>query len=156
MKTDEKQDTSSERAKQESRITKKDQIISLYLSGITEVEDLAMITKSRPSYVAAVLQESELLPGYFDLYTTTGIPMNVHSKLFAHKLGFKDEEAARESVAVLDHQYHQFEEDRDRAGQHHALLLALTMFDRSRWIGKPKEAEIYRQWLMTRLGEQSL
>jgi hypothetical protein len=34
------------------RTTKKDQIVALYLSGITEVEDLALITHSRPSYVA--------------------------------------------------------------------------------------------------------
>ena len=42
------------------RVSKKDQIISLYTSGIGEVEDLAMITGARPSYVASVLQESGL------------------------------------------------------------------------------------------------
>src|SRR5215475_1512062 len=82
------------------RISKKDQIISLYTSGIGEVEDLAMITGSRPSYVASVLQESGLLTGYFDLYTTSAHPMNVYSKFFAGRLGFKDEAAARASVEV--------------------------------------------------------
>src|SRR5690348_8926293 len=110
MKTDVKPETTSEQTKQASqKVSKKDQITSLYLSGITEVEDLAMITKSRPSYVASVLQESELLSGYFDLYTTSAHPMNVYSKFFAKRLGYKDEETARQSVAVIDNYYRQFE-----------------------------------------------
>src|SRR5262249_55208841 len=101
MKTELKEQP--KRPKQDGpRVTKKDQIISLYLAGITEVEDLAMITKSRPSYVAAVLQESQLLPGYFDLYTTSAHSMNVYSKFFAKRLGYKDEETARHSVEIID------------------------------------------------------
>jgi hypothetical protein len=156
MKTTEKQNVSSERPKTEGqRVTKKDQIISLYLSGITEVEDLAMITKSRPSHVASVLQESELLSGYFDLYTTSAHPMNVYSKFFAKRLGYKDEETARHSVELIDHYYRQFEFAGDRAGQHHALLMALTMFDRARWTNKEPEADIFRRWLVDRLSESS-
>src|SRR5262249_15030298 len=37
--------------------SKKDQILSLFTSGITDVEELARITESRPSYVTSVLQE---------------------------------------------------------------------------------------------------
>lgn len=135
------------------RISKKDQIISLFTSGIGEVEDLAMITASRPSYVASVLQESGLMTGYFDLYTTSAHPMNVYSKFFAGRLGFKDEETARAGVEVIDRLYRQFDLARDRAGQHHALGMALTMFDRARWTDKPIEADIYRQWLLSRLNE---
>jgi hypothetical protein len=135
------------------RVSKKDQIISLYTSGIGEVEDLAMITGARPSYVANVLQESGLMTGYFDLYTTSAHPMNVYSKFFARRLGFKDEETARASVAVIDRLYGQFELAGDRAGQHHALVMALTMFDRARWTNKPGEADIFRQWLLARLNE---
>lgn len=133
------------------RPTKKNQILSLYAGGITEVGDLAAITQSRPSYVASVLQESKLLPGYFDLYTTTSNPMNVYSKFFARKLGFRDEETARHSVELIDHYYRQFEMAQDRAGQHHALVMALTMFDRARWTGKEREADIFRSWLVERL-----
>ncbi len=135
------------------RASKKEQILSLYQAGITEVEDLAMIVGARPSYVASVLQESEHLPSYFDLYTTTAQPMNVYSKFFAKKLGFKDQEAAEQSVDLLDHVYRQFELAGDRAGQHHALLLALTMFDRARWTGTTAEAEVFRAWLGKRLNE---
>jgi hypothetical protein len=53
------------------RTSKKDQILTLYKAGITEVNDLAAITVSRPSYVASVLQGNEQLPSYFDLYTST-------------------------------------------------------------------------------------
>jgi hypothetical protein len=131
--------------------TAKEQILGLYLSGIHDVEDLAMLTASRPSYVGSVLQEEGLGEGYFDLYTSTAHPMNVYSKFFAGKLGFKDVETARAGVALVDRLYRQFALARDRAGQHHALLMALTMFDRARWTGKTDEAEVYRQWLADHL-----
>ncbi|HEV2704976.1 MAG TPA: hypothetical protein VGV59_03570 [Pyrinomonadaceae bacterium] len=136
--------------------TKKEQIISLFLSGMGEVEDIAIITGSRPSYVGSVLQEAGLASGYFDLYTSTAHPMNVYSKFFANKLSFRDEDAARESVALIDRLHAQFEFAGDRAGQHHALSMALVMFDRARWTGKGREAEIFRQWLTARLTEADL
>lgn len=138
------------------RVSKKDQIIALYVSGMSEVEDLAIITGSRPSYVGSVLQEAGLISSYFDLYTSTAHPMNVYSKFFAGKLGFKDEEAAQASVELIDRLYGQFEFAEDRAGQHHALMMALTMFDRARWTGKGREADIFRRWLMFRLEEADL
>jgi hypothetical protein len=139
-----------------SRPSKKDQIVSLFLSGMGEVEDIAVITGARPSYVATVLQEAGLHSGYFDLYTSTQQPQNIYSKFFAGKLGFKDEETAHESVAVIDRLYRQFEFAGDRAGQHHALSMALTMFDRARWTSKGREAEIFLHWLMSRLNEAAL
>lgn len=135
------------------RVSKKDQILSLYLSGMTEIEDLALITASRPSYIGSVLQGAGLKPSYFDLYTSTQQPMNVYSKFFANRLGFKDEQTARRSVGLIDRLYRQFETAKDRAGQHHALMMALTMFDRARWTGKSREAEIFRQWLSARLNQ---
>lgn len=133
------------------RISRKDQILALYMTGITEVADLAMIIGARPSYVGSVLQEAGLQTGYFDLYTSTAHPMNVYSKFFAGKLGFKDEDTARQSVELIDHLYRQFELAQDRAGQHHALMMGLTMFDRARWTGKGREADVFRHWLMTQL-----
>ncbi|HEV7373954.1 MAG TPA: hypothetical protein VGN95_04505, partial [Pyrinomonadaceae bacterium] len=50
--------------KRTSRVSRKDQIVALYLSGMNEVEDLAIITGARPSYVGSVLQESGLVKGY--------------------------------------------------------------------------------------------
>jgi hypothetical protein len=151
------QDRAAERkASKARRVTKKDQVISLYTSGISDVEELAKITGARPSYVASVLQGSGLMSGYFDLYTTTAHPMNVYSKFFARRLGFRDEAAARASVKFIDHFYRQFERARDRVGQHHALMMALTMFDRARWTGKGDEADIFRHWLIARLNDTEL
>lgn len=133
--------------------SKRSQITSLFLAGINDVEDIALITNTRPSYVANVLQNENLLPGYFDLYTTTGKRMNVYSKLFAGKLGFRDEEAARQSVDLIDRLHKQFAHSADRAGQHHALLMALTMYNRARWTGKTAEAELFRSWLVDQLVE---
>lgn len=140
----------------ERRASKKDQIISLFTSGMGSVEDLAMITNSRPSYVASVLQAAGLMSGYFDLYTTTSNPMNVYSKFFAGRLGYKDEATARASIDLIDRHYRQFEVASDRAGQHHALMMAMTMFNRARWTRKWREAEIFRQWLLARLAEARL
>jgi hypothetical protein len=137
-------------------VAKKDQVISLYTSGISDVEELAKITGARSSYVASVLQKSGLMSGYFDLYTTTAHPMNVYSKFFARRLGFRGEAAARASVKLIDRFYRQFERAGDRAGQHHALMMALTMFDRARWIGKGNEADIFRHWLIFRLNDTEL
>jgi len=81
---------------------KKQQIMALYVSGIVDIEDLATITNTRASYVGKGLQDAGLIHGYFDLYTSTAHPMNVYSKLFAGKLGFRDEEAARRSVTILE------------------------------------------------------
>jgi hypothetical protein len=157
MGTKQKRNDQASSDKQRTRrVSKKDQILSLFLSGMNEVEDLAIITGSRPSYVGSVLQESGLISGYFDLYTSTAHPMNVYSKFFASKLGFKDEETARESVELINHLYEQFELAQDRAGQHHALAMALVMFDRARWTGKGREADIFRQWLQGRLNEAQL
>jgi hypothetical protein len=139
-----------------ARPSKKDQIVSLFLSGMGEVEDIAVITGARPSYVASVLQEAGLHSGYFDLYTSTSQPQNIYSKFFAGKLGFKDVETASESVSLIDRLYRQFEFAGDRAGQHHALTMALTMFDRARWTGKGREAEVFLNWLTARLGEAAL
>ena len=133
--------------------SRKDQIISLFLSGMGEVEDIAVITGARPSYVGSVLRDAGLLTGYFDLYTSTSHPQNIYSKFFANKLGFKDVETARQSVETIDRLYRQFELAGDRAGQHHALSMALTMFDRARWTGKGEEAEVFRHWLVGRLEE---
>jgi hypothetical protein len=138
------------------RTSKKDQIISLFTAGMGNVEDLAMITGSRPSYVASVLQKAGLMSGYFDLYTTTSHPMNVYSRFFAGKIGYRDEATARRSVELIDRYYTQFGVAGDRAGQHHALMMAMTMFNRARWTRKPREAEIFREWLLARLLEPEL
>ncbi|MDX1546752.1 MAG: hypothetical protein R3247_07185 [Rhodothermales bacterium] len=136
----------------EEPVSTKEQILSLYLLGVDSVEDLALLTGARPSYVASILREEGLVENYFDLYTSTSHPMNVYSKYFAGKLGFKDVETARRSVDAIDRVHRQFAVAQDRAGQHHALLMALTMFNRARWTGKGDEADVYRRWLLRQLG----
>jgi hypothetical protein len=131
--------------------TKKEQIISLFTNGIMDLQDVACIANVRPSYVASVLTEANLLTGYHDLYTTTSHPMNVYSKFFAGRLGYRDEATARESIELIDRYYRQFAHARDRAGQHHALFMALLMFNRARWTNKPREAALFRDWLIERL-----
>ncbi|MGI8468151.1 MAG: hypothetical protein ACR2N3_06845 [Pyrinomonadaceae bacterium] len=131
--------------------SKKEMIISLYNSGTTDIEAIVALTGAKPSYVGSVLQKEGLIDNYFDLYTSTVHPMNVYSKYFVGKLGFRNVFTARRSVRSLEEIYRGFEEKQDRAGQHHALEMALTMLDRARWTGKLEEAEIYRRWLVGKL-----
>lgn len=133
------------------RVVKKDQIVELFMSGTTDISQIARCTDASVSYVSTVLQDAGLMTGYFDLYTTTANPMNVYSKRFVNKLGFRNETAAHRSVDELEMAYRQYEGQKDRAGQHHALEMALIMFDRARWTGKRREAEIFREWLVKHL-----
>ncbi len=132
--------------------SKKDMILSLFNSGTTEIEAIAAISGANPSYVGSVLQREGLIDNYFDLYTSTSQPMNIYSKHFRGKLGFRDVFTAQKSVRNLEESYRYFANNQDRAGQHHTLEMALTMLDRARWTGKLEEAEIYRRWLVGKLG----
>ncbi len=131
--------------------SKKEMILSLFNSGTKEVETIAAISGAKPSYVGSVLQKEGLIDNYFDLYTSTAHPQNVYSKYFVGKLGFKDIATTQRSVRALERAYLYFADRQDRAGQHHALEMALTMLDRARWTGKLEEAEIYRRWLVNKL-----
>jgi hypothetical protein len=127
--------------------TKKEQILALYEAGTTDIAQIVRQVAARPSYVAQVLQSAGLLTGYFDLYTTTGREQNVYTRFFRNVLSFKTVDAARESVQKLDRLYNYFERLGDRAGQHQAMVLALTGKNRARWSGKQEESEIFSEWL---------
>lgn len=133
--------------------SKKDMILSLYNSGTTEIEAIAAVSGAKPSYVGSVLHQAGLIDNYFDLYTSTNYPMNIYSKHFRGKLGFRDVLTAQRSVRNLEQSYRYFANQQDRAGQHHALEMALTMLDRARWTGKLEEGEIYRRWLVGKLNQ---
>ncbi|HYE66327.1 MAG TPA: hypothetical protein VD966_12140 [Pyrinomonadaceae bacterium] len=127
--------------------TKKEQILALYESGVTDIAQIVRHVAARPSYVAQVLQSAGLISGYFDLYTTTAREQNVYSRFFRNVLSFKTVEAARESVQKIDRLYNYFERLGDRAGQHQAMVLALTGKNRARWSGKHEESKIFSEWL---------
>jgi hypothetical protein len=127
--------------------SKKEQIVALYESGVTDIAQIVRKVAARPSYVAQVLQSAGLITGYFDLYTTTAREQNVYSRFFRNVLSFKTTEAARESVSRIDRLYNYFERLGDRAGQHQAMVLALTGKNRARWSGKQEESEVFSEWL---------
>ncbi len=146
-------ETLFEMSEKELTQSKKDVILSLFTSGTTEIEAIAAVSGAKPSYVGTVLQKEGLIDNYFDLYTSTGYPMNVYSKHFRGKLGFKTVETAQRGTQTLESAYRYFEQNQDRAGQHHALEMGLTMLDRARWTGKLSEAEVYRRWLVGKLSK---
>lgn len=139
--------------KEETVQSKKEVILSLYENGTTEIEAIAAISGAKPSYVGTVLHQAGKIDNYFDLYTSTNYPMNIYSKHFRGKLGFKDVETSRRSVRNLEEAYRYFDRQQDRAGQHHTLEMALMMLDRARWTGKAEEAEVYRLWLVNKLSK---
>jgi hypothetical protein len=136
-----------DRAEPQPRTSKKARILELFRAGQTDLAELVHETGASPSYAAAVLREAGLLAGYFDLYTTTSQPQNLYSKFFRGVLSFKSVEAARQSVQRIDRLFHYFERLGDRAGQHHAQVIALTGRNRARWSGKHEEAKIFADWL---------
>ena len=141
-------DDAEQPARSTSRETKKYRILRMFKDGIKEIDRLAALSDSKPSYVASVLQSAGLLRGYFDLYTTTGQDQNAYSRFFRGILEFKTVEAARESVAKIDRLYRYFERIGDRAGQHHAEVMALTGRNRARWSNKKEAAQIFMDWLV--------
>jgi hypothetical protein len=127
--------------------SKKSRILELFHSGVTDIGEISRTVRTRPSYVASVLQGAGLIRGYFDLYTTTAHDQNLYSRHFRNVLSFKTVEAAKQSVAAISRLYNYFERIGDRAGQHHAEVLALTGRNRARWSGKTEESRIFEQWL---------
>ncbi|MCA1815555.1 MAG: hypothetical protein LC746_03970 [Acidobacteria bacterium] len=136
----------AERESEEHR-SKKEQILALYEQGTTDIAAIVRQVAARPSYVAQVLQQAGYLTGYFDLYTTTAREQNIYSRFFRNVLSFKTVEAARESVQKIDRLYNYFERLGDRAGQHQAMVLALTGKNRARWSGKTEESQVFSEWL---------
>ena len=135
------------RQRAQRKDSKKSRILGLYHSGVTDLGEIARTIPTRPSYVASVLQGAGLIHGYFDLYTTTAHDQNLYSRHFRNVLSFKTVEAAKESVARIARLYSYFDRIGDRAGQHHAEVLALTGRNRARWSGKKEESQIFEQWL---------
>ncbi|MDQ3754907.1 MAG: hypothetical protein M3371_09265 [Acidobacteriota bacterium] len=127
--------------------SKKAQILALYENGTKDIAQIVRHVGARPSYVAQVLQNAGHLTGYFDLYTTTAREQNIYSRFFRNVLAFRSVEASRESVQKIDRLYNYFERLGDRAGQHQAMVLALTGKNRARWSGKHEEAQIFSEWL---------
>ncbi|HVF27380.1 MAG TPA: hypothetical protein VM943_03995 [Pyrinomonadaceae bacterium] len=127
--------------------SKKEQILALYEGGTTDIAEIVRQVSARPSYVAQVLQSAGHISGYFDLYTTTAREQNVYTRFFRNALQFRTVEAARESVQKIDRLYNYFERLGDRAGQHQAMVLALTGKNRARWSGKSEESRIFSDWL---------
>jgi hypothetical protein len=121
----------------------------LYAQGL-RVDAISELLDTDPAYVANSLIAAGQPPAYVDLYTHTG-PQNRYAGMLAGVLRFKDVTAARESVARIDELYHQFEQARDRRGQHQAQLLALTGKNRAEGIGKRHEARLFAEWLIEHL-----
>lgn len=139
---------------QRRRQTKKSQILRLWHEGLRNIWDIAEDMGTRPSYVASVLQEAGLISGYYDLYNSPENPINIYTESFQGRLGFRDVPTAKRSVQLIDSNYQDLSEIQDRAGQHHCLVAALTMFNRARYSGKEEEADVFRQWLIEHIAKK--
>jgi hypothetical protein len=136
-----------EASEQNRPASKKAQILALYESGLTDIAQIVRRVQARPSYVAQVLQDAGHINGYFDLYTTTAREQNIYSRFFRNVLAFKTVETAKESIKKIDRLYNYFERLGDRAGQHQAMVLALTGKNRARWSGKEEASKVFSDWL---------
>lgn len=128
--------------------TKKERILQVFRNETKDVLEIASRVGARPSYVAQVLQHEGLIESYFDLYTQSARDQNIYSRAFRGVLSFKNPFAAASSVRRIDELYRHYESTRDRAGQHQAMVVALTGMNRARWSGKLEEAAIFARWLI--------
>lgn len=134
--------------------TKKERIIELYDRGF-DVESIADALATNPSYVANTLIAAGRPVEYEDLYTTTsGRLYSKEARRLAGVLRFRDIKAARESVRQLEEAYRQFGQEKNKRGQYRAQLLALIGKYRAEGIGKHKEADLFREWLIKTLSEE--
>lgn len=129
----------------ESGPSRKEQIISLYESGVTEVDEICRRARVRPSYVAQVLQAA----GHMDRWSTS--EHNIYSRFFRNVVSLKSVEEAEESCVKLTRTFDYFERLGDRAGQHQAMVVALDGMNRSRWAGNYEVARVYGRWLRQHL-----
>src|SRR5438105_4247859 len=134
------------------RITKKDLALSLHAAG-RSVEEIARALETHPSYIANVLAGAGKAPDYSDLYVSS-TAQSGYARMFQGVLRFKDLGTARESVRKIDEMYREFEQERDRRGQHQAQLMALIGKNRAEGIGKYEEAEVFADWLKSHLEVQ--
>lgn len=134
--------------------SKKQLIIEAWINGKRDFWQLAEELETQPSYIASTLQKNGLINGYYDLYTTPENPLNIYFPALQGRMGFKDVTTAEYSVRVLDEVYRRFEESHDRAGQHHCLVTALTMYNRARFSHKSVEARVFKKWLLQHLTEE--
>lgn len=132
-----------------NRPTKKQLAVSMHGAG-RGVEEIARALGCTPGYVANALAAVGRPSEYSDLYTSS-TAHNAYARRFDGVLRFKSPEAARESVARIDALFHQFEQERDRRGQHQAQLTALIGKNRAEGIGKQAEARVFLDWLLTHL-----
>lgn len=131
------------------RMSKKDLAIGMYEKGL-RVEAIAELLHTDPSYVANALIDRGYTPEYVDLYTSTG-PQNRYASRLAGVLRFKDVAAAKASVETIEALYQEFEAVRDRRGMHQCEVLALTGKNRAEGIGKWDEAQVFADWLATKM-----
>jgi hypothetical protein len=137
------------------RQSKKQLIIEAWRAGRRDIWQIAEDLGTQPSYIASTLQSHGLISGYYDLYTTPPNPLNIYFSEFQGKMGFRDLKASLYSVHVLNEVYKKFEEHHDRAGQHHCLVTALTMYNRARFSNKIEEAKVFKRWIVEHLTETS-
>jgi hypothetical protein len=134
--------------------TKRERILQTYQQESQDIGEIAFRVGVRPSYVAQVLQKEGLIASYFDLYTHTQREQNIYSKAFRNVLAFRTVEAAQNSVKRINELYEHYHRQRDRAGQHQAMVIALIGFNRARWSGKIEQATQFRNWLIDQLNGQ--
>lgn len=132
---------------------KKDLILAAWDQGDQDLWRLSQEYVTTPSYVASVLQKGGRIDNYSDLFTSPRDPLNIYDRLFRDELGFKTVAVAERSIGLLNTAYKALGDLRDRAGQHHCMVEALTMYNRALAAGKYEAAQVFRKWLMATLAE---
>lgn len=104
--------------------------------------------KAAPHYAG---EEIKKQTRYIDLYP--GITDEAYRRFFKHVADIGSVEGAQKSVERIKQLYTYFETIGDRAGQHNAVVIALSAYHRAYFAGKRNIAIMYSNyitWLLTR------
>ncbi len=128
------------------RPTKKAQILAMY-PDTPDVEAIARVLDTSPTYVANTLMDAGHAVTYSDVFTSSRQPTNPYARELAGILRFKDLPTAAASVALLDEVHQHYAGRQDFRGIFQVQQLALLGKLRARALGKDAESRLFADWL---------
>lgn len=123
----------------DQRISRAEQVATLFAAGITDPDDLAMMAGVPRGYVLETLAAEA---GAHETHRA-----GTYEAFFSEGVGVSDTAAAEQSVRLLDTLYFRFGLAHDHAGQLATMQTALRLYNQARWAGHPEAAAVVHDWL---------
>lgn len=123
----------------DQRVSRAEQVATLFSAGITDPDDLAMLAGVPRGYVLETLAA--------EAGTHAPRHAGTYESFFSEGFGVENAAAAEQSVRLLDTLYFRFGLAHDHAGQLATMQTALRLYNQARWAGHPEAAAVVHDWL---------